>query len=56
MASNLGKPRLSGFVKMIAAVKAGNWDNAANEALNNKWATQTGHRALEIADMLKFGH
>lgn len=56
MAFNLGKPRLSGIVKMIAAVKADDWDDAANEALNSKWATQTGHGALEIADMLKFGH
>jgi len=53
MAFNMGKPRLDGFVKMIAAIKAGDWDRAADEALNSRWASQTGRRAVEIADMLR---
>lgn len=53
MAFNMGKPRLSGFIKMIAAVKAGDWNRAADEALDSKWAGQVGDRATEIADMLR---
>ena len=53
MAFNLGKPRLSGFTRMIAAVKAGDWDRAADEALDSRWASQVGDRANEIAAMLR---
>lgn len=55
MAFNMGKTRLSGFVKMIAAVKARDWDNAASEALRSRWSKQVGDRATEIADMLRRG-
>ena len=53
MAFNMGKPRLGDFVKMIAAIKAGDWDRAVDEALNSRWASQTGRRAVEIANMLR---
>ena len=40
---------------MIAAIKAGDWDRAAIEALDSRWAAQVGDRATEIASMLR-GH
>ena len=40
---------------MIAAIKAGDWDRAAIEALDSRWAAQVGDRATEIAAMLR-GH
>ena len=50
MAFNLGWPRLSGFKKMLAALKAGKYDLAAVEALDSKWAGQVGDRAKRIAE------
>ena len=56
MAFNLGWPRLSGFQKMLAALKAGDGEQAAAEALNSRWADQVGTRAKRIASQLKKGH
>jgi len=53
MAFNLGGPRLAGFTRLRAAVRRGDWQAAAAEALDSRWATQTGHRATEIAAMLR---
>jgi lysozyme len=55
MMFNMGVNRLLGFRNMIAAIKARDWDLAAQEALNSKWAIQVGNRAKEIANMLKAG-
>lgn len=49
MAFNLGGPRLTGFVKLRAALCAGDYITAAKEAKDSKWARQTGQRAEEIA-------
>jgi len=51
MAFNLGY-RLRSFVRMIEAVREGQWNRAAAEALDSRWARQVGHRAEEIARML----
>jgi len=55
MAFNMGGPRLAGFANMIAAVRAGDWNRAADEALDSRWARQVGTRATEIAAMLREG-
>ena len=56
MAFNLGGPRLAGFTRLRAAVKDGDWDEAAAEALDSRWAIQTGRRATEVAAMLRRGY
>jgi hypothetical protein len=33
----------------------GDWQRASAEALDSRWAKQTGHRAQEIAAMLRRG-
>ena len=38
-----------------AAVLAGDWDRAAAEALDSRWASQTGRRAAELAALLRGG-
>lgn len=53
MAFNLGLPRLSGFKKMLAAVKAGDFDKTADEMLDSRWAGQVGTRAIELADLMR---
>lgn len=55
MAFNLGGPRFSSFKKMIAAVNRQDFDEAARQALDSKWASQVGARAHELATMLKTG-
>lgn len=53
MAFNLGGPRLAGFARMRDAVRRGDWDAVAGEALDSRWAAQTGRRATDIAAMLR---
>jgi len=55
MCFNLGLPRLKGFKRMIAALKAKDYTKAALEALDSKWATQVGQRAKDVAVMLREG-
>jgi lysozyme len=49
MAFNLGLPRLLKFSKMLTALECGEWDMAADEALDSNWAKQVGERAERIA-------
>ena len=53
MAFNLGQTRLAGFKRMRAAINDSNWTGASTEALHSYWARQVGHRAQEIAALLK---
>lgn len=51
MCFNLGLPRLKKFVKMHSALEAQDYQRAADEALDSKWARQVGRRAQRIADL-----
>ncbi len=53
MAFNLGVNKLLEFKKMLAALKTGNSDLAATEALDSKWAEQVGSRAWRIAALFR---
>jgi len=55
MAFNLGVPRLMGFRRMLAAARAGDWQTAAREMLDSRWAAQVGSRAVELAHMMRTG-
>jgi lysozyme len=55
MVYNLGLPRFMKFKKMIAAINGENWDLAAAEALDSRWAKQVKGRAVEIARILREG-
>jgi len=48
-------PRLLTFQKMLGALASAEYDRAAAEALDSKWAFQIGHRANEIAEMYRTG-
>lgn len=54
-AFNLGLSGLSKFHNMLGAIALGDWEAAANEALNSRWAQQTKSRAIEIAEMIRTG-
>jgi len=53
MIFNLGVRGFLGFKKMIAAMRAGDWDAAAKEMLDSKWANQVGYRAHELSKMMR---
>ena len=53
MAFNMGVPRLMGFKKMWAALKFSDYQRAADEALDSKWARQVGDRAERIATLIR---
>jgi lysozyme len=55
MAYNLGLAGLGKFKRMWAAMRDGNWDLAADEMLNSKWARQVGNRAVELAEQMRRG-
>ena len=55
MRLNLGPGRLRGFRRMLAAIRAGAWEAASDEAMDSKWARQVGRRAETIARMLREG-
>lgn len=55
MVFNLGPTRLSFFKAMLAAIRAQDWTTVAKEALDSKWATQVGQRAIRLIAMLQTG-
>lgn len=52
---NMGLSAVCGFKKMLAALEDGNYETAASELLDSRYARQLGQRAHENAEMLKSG-
>ena len=55
MCFNLGIGRLRGFARMLLALQAGDWTEAAQQALDSKWAVQVGNRSHELAQQFITG-
>ena len=53
MAFNLGVSGLLTFQNMIGALEVGNYEVAAEEMLDSKWAEQVGKRAERLALMME---
>lgn len=53
MVFQLGKSGTSKFKNMISAINAGDFETAADEMLNSKWARQTANRAGRLAEMMR---
>ena len=53
MTFNMGRPRLSQFKKFIAGVNSGDWEKAAVEMMDSRWAKQVGARAERLRDRIK---
>lgn len=51
MAFNLGS-RLWQFKRLKACIMARDWDGAAREMLDSRWARQVGDRAMRLAEMM----
>lgn len=55
MTYNLGLPKLLQFKKMLAAIDSDNFERAAAELLDSKYASQVGIRAERNAQMMRTG-
>ncbi len=53
MCFNLGLPRFLQFKKMIAAIKVNDFDEAAIQLLDSRYARQVGQRANRLAEALR---
>jgi lysozyme len=53
MMFNLGRPRLSAFKKMKAAVDDHNWIEAAIQMEDSKWAKQVPNRANRLCERMR---
>jgi lysozyme len=53
LAFNMGIPRLMQFKKTLAYLRDGNFEAAADELLDSRYAEQVGRRADEGADMIR---
>lgn len=55
LAFNIGAHRLSGFTHMLAAIRAGDWQEAAAQMLDSAYASQVKRRAQTNAKTLLTG-
>lgn len=55
MLFNLGFARFKAFSMTIAALERGDYDLAATNMLQSKWAVQVGQRARDLAQMMRAG-
>lgn len=55
MAFQLGVSGVLAFKNMWKALRAGDWQEAANQALDSKWAKQTPARAQRVAALIRQG-
>ncbi len=54
-AYNLGVGGLLQFRRMIAALGRGDYEGAADQMLDSRWAVQVGYRAVRLAEMMRSG-
>jgi lysozyme len=52
---NMGWPKLSGFVKFLAALKRNDWPGAAMEMRDSRWYSQVKGRGERLAKMMEEG-
>lgn len=55
MCFNLGIKRLQGFKKMLAALQQRQWEEAAKQCLDSRYARQVGKRAERNAHVFEHG-
>ena len=55
MVFNMGMPTYKKFVKFWAALRAEEYDVAADEMLDSRWRKQVKNRAVELAAMMRRG-
>ena len=56
MCYQLGVTGVSKFKKALKAMEDGDWEKAADEMLDSKWAKQTPNRAKELSNIVRSLH
>jgi len=56
MCYQLGVTGVSKFKKALKAMEGGDWEKAADEMLDSKWAKQTPNRAKEMSNIIRSLH
>ena len=52
---NVGIGTVGKFVNAMALLRDGNYDMAADEFLNSRWAKQVGQRAVDVTEQIRTG-
>jgi|TARA_R100000322_G_scaffold40893_1_gene25468 lysozyme len=52
---NLGLTKLRGFTNALTAMSREQFDVAADEFMDSKWAKQVGMRAIRVTEMIRSG-
>tara|TARA_R110002095_G_scaffold41339_1_gene38108 strand:+ start:3131 stop:3556 length:426 start_codon:yes stop_codon:yes gene_type:complete len=52
---NLGLPRFLKFAKALDALEQREYDLAADEFMDSRWAKQVGNRAVTVSNMIRTG-
>ena len=52
---NLGLTKMRGFINAITAMSREQFDIAADEFLDSRWAEQVGNRAIRVTEMIRTG-
>jgi len=55
MVYNLGMPRFQYFIFTLRAIEQRDWQAAAREMLDSRWADQVGQRAKDLSYMMRTG-
>ena len=55
LAFNMGVPSLMGFKRFLAAAGSENWNSAAYERGDSRWAEQVKHRSRELITQFALG-
>ncbi len=55
MIFNMGINKVLGFRKMLKAIEEKDFNRAAVEMLDSRWARQVGKRAIELAEIMREG-
>ncbi|MFI5405449.1 MAG: glycoside hydrolase family protein [Nitrososphaerales archaeon] len=55
MCFNIGVQGFLNFKEMISALESHDYDRAAKEMIDSKWATQVGERATTLANIVRTG-
>ena len=53
MMFNMGRPRLTKFKMMKAAIDEGKWNDAADQMIDSRWYAQVGARAERLVDRMR---
>ena len=52
---NVGIGTVKKFTNTLAYMETGEWDKAADEMMDSKWAKQVGNRAIEVTEQIRTG-